>query len=82
MRKSLIFSGFHVAACVVLFLLFGLGLEGNTTGTWILPILLQPTLTLFGGIRTGGIFGLLLFLANSMVWGFVISWLICLIPRR
>jgi len=39
-------------------------------------------LILFGGINTGGILGLLLFFANSMIWGFVISWLICLITRR
>ena len=82
MIRGLIFSIFHVAACVLLFLLFGLGLEGDTSGTWMLSILLQPMLTLCAGVTTGGSFGWLLFFANSMIWGFGASWLIGVLRRR
>ncbi len=74
MRLILIIAGCHMALCVIVFLLFGLGLEGSQTGTWILPILLQPMLFIFGKSSIMGLLFWIIFLVNSLIWGAVLAW--------
>lgn len=76
MKTGWILTFLHLSICVLTFILFGIGLEGDKTGAYILQVLLQPVLFIFEGTAAGGLFVWLLFFINSMIWGFGLAWVI------
>ena len=80
-RRGLVLSAAYLVIVVLAFLLFGLGLEGHSIGRYLLPALMEPMLSLFGGRTTGGATFITLFFINSLFWGFALAWLVDLLRR-
>ena len=82
LRLSFILAGLHSAAMVFAFLVFGLGLEGpQNAGQKILPILVQPMISLIPTDTPAIVQNLLVFV-SSLIWGGGIAGVFCLCRVR